>query len=45
MRALLANALEGLQNRFERLRKLHQRHIVKFYLNRQMILTRENFRR
>jgi len=37
MRALLAHALESLEDRFERLRKLHQPHIVKFCADRQMI--------
>ncbi len=37
MRTFVAHALERLQNRFERLRKLHQPHIVEFCANRQMI--------
>ena len=39
MRALLAHALESLEDRFERLRKLHQPHIVEFYAARQIVLT------
>ena len=37
MRAFVAHALERFDNGFERLRKLHQPHIVKFCVNRQMI--------
>jgi hypothetical protein len=33
-----------LKNRFERVRKLHQSHNVKFRGDRQLILTRESFR-
>ena len=44
MRPFVAHALERLEDRFERLRKLHQPHIGKFCANRQMILTRESFR-
>ena len=42
MGAFGAYALESLQNGFERLRKLHQPHIGKFYVNRQMILILSN---
>ena len=37
MRAFIAHAFESSKNGFERLRKLHQPHIVKFCANRQMI--------